>query len=169
MLRTEVELASGLVRFRSTEQARSYLEAMLEHYKLRLEEYGQQMAGLLRSAPGQPGEGETVKEEREEKNGKETAKVRAKGWVKVGTLPVNVSDSAKATGEVVLKIVDEYKARTAKTAEALKSFGDLESLSISAGSVLTLFVNKGVPEALIVGAPEKAQEEFQLVAKFRAV
>jgi len=48
LLRSDIELASGLVRFYSKEQARSYLEAMLEYYRMRSEEYGQQMGGLLR-------------------------------------------------------------------------------------------------------------------------
>lgn len=162
MLKSEVEVASGLVAFRSKEQARAYLEAMLERYKQKSEEYGQQMAGLLRTTPSQPTEAQP-------KESKEPAKVAARGWVRVGTLPVNVSDSARAIGEVVLKIVDEYKMRTTKTAEALKSFGDLDSLNMSAQSVFTFFINRGVPEALIVTASEKKSERFELSGKFRAV
>ena len=166
MLRSDIELASGLVKFQSRDQARSYLEAMVEYYKMRSEEYGQQMGGLLRSAPVSQ---DPKEEKKQAKDGKEAGKVLAKGWVRVGSLPVNTSDSAKALGEVTLKIVEEYKMRVAKTTDALKSFGELESINVSSDAVYTLFVNRGVPDALIVSAPERKREVFNLAAKFRAV
>jgi len=59
--------------------------------------------------------------------------------------------------------------RLAKTTDALKSFGELESINVSNDSVYTLFVNRGVPDALIVSAPEKKHEVFNLVARFKTV
>ena len=163
MLRTDIELASGLVRFYSRDQARSYLEAMLEFYNTKSQEYGQQMGGLLRGeAPG-PAEGKAGKE------GKEGGKVAAKGWMKVGTLPVSTGDSTKALGEVTLKIVDEYKMRSARTAEALKAFNNLESINVSDGSSYVMFINRGVPEALIVNESKAKREPFSFVGRFRAV
>jgi hypothetical protein len=164
MLRTDIELASGLVRFYSKEQARSYLEAMLEFYSMKSQEYGQQMGGLLRGVA--PPAGPT--EAKEAKNNGNT-KVVAKGWVKVGTLPVNIGDASKALGEVTLKIVEEYKMRSEKTSEVLKSFNNLESINVSDASSYTLFVNRGVPEALIVMESKTKRESFVYAAKFRAV
>ncbi len=174
MLRSDIELASGLVKFYSKDEARSYLEAMLEYYRMRSEEYGQQMGGLLRGPAPPP---QDLKEDRKEgkeskegkKEGKDAGRALAKGWVRVGTLPINTGDTAKAFGEVTLKIVEEYKMRVAKTTEALKSFGEMESINVSDGSVYTLFVNRGVPDALIVGAPVKKREVFSFAARFRAV
>jgi hypothetical protein len=165
LLRTDIELASGLVRLYSKEQARSYLEAMLEYYRMKSEEYGQQMGGLLREAP--PPSAEAKENRKEGKGGKEAGKVVARGWVKVGTLPVNTGDTAKALGEVTLKIVEEYKARVAKTGDALKSFNDLESINVGDGSAYTLFISRGVPDALIVSVSEKARAAFSFAAKFR--
>lgn len=148
MLRRDVELASGLVRFYSKDQVMAYVENMIEYYKAKHEEYGQQMGGLLRGPAPQPSGGKEGK--KETKEGREAAKVLGRGWVKVGTLPVNTGDSVRAMGEVTLKIVDEYKARVEKTSEALKSLSDLQSINVSDASAFTLFINRGVPEALIV-------------------
>ncbi|MDV3243924.1 MAG: hypothetical protein LYZ66_01965 [Nitrososphaerales archaeon] len=176
MLRSDIELASGLVKFYSKDEARSYLEAMLEYYRMRSEEYGQQMGGLLRGSASVPEglkedkkEGKEDKKGKDGKDGKEGGRALAKGWVRVGTLPVNTGDTAKAFGEVTLKIVEEYKMRVAKTTDALKSVGEMESINVSDGSVYTLFVNRGVPDALIVGAPVKKREVFSFAARFRAV
>jgi len=170
LLRSDIELASGLVRFYSRDQARSYLEAMLEYYRMRSEEYGQQMGGLLRGAtPSSEDIKKDKKEKKESKEEKEQGKGLAKGWARVGTLPVNTGDTSKALGEVTLKIVDEYKMRVAKTTDTLKSFGELESINVGDDSVYILFVNRGVPDALIVRAPEKKREVFNFAARFRAV
>ncbi len=157
-----LELGSGLVRFRSKEQARAYLEALLQHYKAKSEEYGGQMGELLRGAQ-QP-----VQELKEAKPTKEAQKVGVKGWVRMGTMPVNASEPLKALGEVTLKIVEDCKMKVEKTAEALKSFDEVDTRMPGSPSLI-LFINRGVPEALIVDEGSKRSEIFAFNARFRAV
>ncbi|MDG6898931.1 MAG: hypothetical protein JRN24_04235 [Nitrososphaerota archaeon] len=162
MLQGNLELGSGLVRFRSKEQAREYLEALLAHYKAKSEEYGGQMGELLRVA--QP----TGQESKESKPAKEGQKVGAKGWMKMGSLPVNMSDPQRAISEVTLKIVEDYRLKIEKTGDALKSLDEIESHS-SGGQGYVFFISKGVPEAVVVEETAKKQELFVFSAKFRAV
>lgn len=157
-----LELGSGLVRFRSKDQAREYLEALLEYYKAKSDEYGGQMGELLRVA--QPS-GQEVKES---KTTKEAQKATAKGWVKIGSLPVNMSEPQKAISEVTLKIVEDYRLKVGRTNDALKSLDEIESRS-SGSQNLVFFISKGVPEAVIVEEAVKKQELFVFNAKFRAV
>ena len=162
MVSRRIELASGLVKFRSKEEVRSYLEEMLQYYKTVSEEYGQQMGTLLRGVQAPPPEVKV-------KQAKDEARPSSKGWVRLGSLPVNVSDPSKATAEVMLKVVEEYKTRIEKTTEALKSLVELDSVVGGDGQSLTLFVSKGIPEALILGSTEAKREVFSFVSAFRAV
>jgi hypothetical protein len=162
--RGNLELGSGLLRFRSKDQAREYMEQLLDYYKLRSEEYGGQMGELLRA--DQP-KGEEGREPKEGKAPKD-AKLAAKGWLKMGSLPVNSSDPQKAMAEVTLKIVEEYKLKVERTTEALKSLDEIEAHN-SASANLVFYISRGVPEAVIVepGAPKL--ETFAFSGSFRAV
>lgn len=157
-----LELGLGLVRFRSKDQAREYLEALLAYYKAKSEEYGRQMGELLRnSKPSAP-------ETKDSKAPKEGQRAAAKGWVKIGSLPVNMSEPQKAVAEVTLKIVDDCRSKVEKTSEALKSLDEIES-RCGVSQYLVFFISKGVPEAVITEEAAKRQELFAFTAKFRAV
>jgi hypothetical protein len=165
LLRDNLELNSGLVKFVSRESATAYLEALLEYYKARQEEYGHQLGEHLRSAPGAPPPKEKQeKEQKKEKGQPQTAR----GWTRVGSLPVNVSDPQGALAQATLRIVEDYKGRVEKVSEALKSFKDVDSLSQAGTRSYTLFVFKGVPEGVIVEEAPK-REAFAFAARFRAV
>lgn len=167
MLRNNLELASGLVWFRDKDSARAYLEALLEYYKARQDEYGQQLAEELRSAQEAPQPAQ--RQEKESKKDKDGPRPMAKGWSRVGSLPVNSSDPRHALAEVTLRIIDDYKARVERIAEALKSLQDVDSLSQPGTKAYTLFIYRGVPEGVIVDDLAKKQEVFAFTASFRAV
>jgi hypothetical protein len=162
MLHENLELNSGLVKFPSKESATAYLEAMLQYYKGRQEEYGHQLGEQLRSPQGPPQAKE--KEGKKEKGGQQAPK----GWFKVGSLPVNASDPKGALAQVTLRIVDDYKSRVEKLSDALKSFQEVDTLSQQGTRSYTLFVYKGVPEGVIVEGMVK-KEVFAFTARFRAV
>ena len=167
MLRNTLELGSGLVRFHTKDNARAYMETLLGYYKTRLEEYAQQLAEELRSAPDAPEQ--SRREKKDSKKGKDDPKQVPRGWRKVGSLAVNGTDTKRALAEVTLRIVDDYKARIDKISEALKSFDEVDTLSQPGTSAYTLFIYRGVPEAVLVNTMEKKQEVFAFSAKFRAV
>ena len=169
MLRDNLELNSGLVRFQSRESATAYLETLLQYYKSRQEEYGQQLAEHLRSSQSpQPQKKSEEKEQKKDKKDKKDQQPVAKGWARVGSLPVNTSDPLGARAQVTLRIVEDYKSRVEKVSEALKSFSDVDSLGRPGTSSYTLFVFKGVPEGVIVEAIAK-KEVFAFAGRFRAV
>ena len=163
MLRDNLELNSGLVKFRSRESAVAYLETLLQYYKARQEEYGHQLGEQLRSP-----QGEAPKKEKKEKKEDKGAQQPVRGWTKVGSLPVNTSDTQGALSQVTLRIVDDYKSRVERVSEALKSFQDVDSLSQAGTKSYTLFVYKGVPEGVIVEDMSK-KEVFAFTGRFRAV
>ena len=158
----ELELGSGLVRLRSKEQASDYIEALLGFYKAKSEEYGGQMGELLRAV--RPAEHEP-RDPRQQKDGQRPT---ARGWLRIGSLPVNNSDPQKAMAEVTLRIVDDYKMKAEKTSEALKSLDEIESRNPGPHN-LVFFVNRGVPEAVIIEEAVRKQENFAFSANFRAV
>lgn len=165
MLRDNLELNSGLVRFRSRESATAYLETLLQYYKTRQDEYGQQLAEHLRSS-----QGSAQPKERPEKDAKKGGQQAvAKGWSKVGNLLVNTTDALGAYAQVTLRIVEDYKSRVERVSDALKSFKDVDTLSQPGTKSYTLFVYKGVPEAVVVENLEKRMEAFAFSASFRAV
>lgn len=166
MLRDNLELNSGLVRFKNRESVDAYLETLLQYYRSRLDEYGQQLAGHLRGFNESTGPKPTEKEAKKDKNGHQPA---AKGWAKVGTLPVNSTDVRGALAQVTLRIVEDYKSRVERISEALKSFKDVDTLSQPGTKSYILFVYKGVPEAVVVEAVDKKVEAFAFAATFRAV
>ena len=164
MLRDNLELNSGLVKFRSKESVVAYLETLLQYYKTRQEEYGHQLGEQLRSPAAAPGPKEKQeKEPKKEKGQPQTAR----GWTRVGTLPVNMSDPQGAFAQLTLRIVDDYKSRVEKVSEALKSFQDVDTLSQAGSKSYTLFVFKGVPEGVIVESAAK-RDVFAFAARFRA-
>lgn len=167
MLRDNLELNSGLVKFRTRESAVAYLETLLQYYKARQEEYGHQLGEHLRRGPEAPRpEEERGKEPKKEKGGQQPT---AKGWTRAGSLPVNTSDTRGALAQVTLRIVDDYKSRVEKVSEALKSFQEVDNLSQPGTKSYTLFVYKGVPEGVIVESLPQKLEPFAFSATFRAV
>ncbi|MDG6990657.1 MAG: hypothetical protein JRM99_04465 [Nitrososphaerota archaeon] len=164
MLRDNLELNSGLVKFRSKESAVAYLETLLQYYKTRQEEYGHQLGEQLRNPQAEAPKKEKKEEAKKDKGEKPTPK----GWVRVGSLPVNSSDPQGALAQVTLRIVDDYKSRVERVSDSLKSFQDVDTLSQVGTKTYTLFVYKGVPEGVIVESVAK-KEVFAFTARFRAI
>lgn len=168
MLRDNLELNSGLVKFRSKESAMAYMETLVQYYKTKQEEYGGQLSEHLRSAQGGASPQPKEKPDKEQKKDK-GSQPTAGGWSKVGTLSVNGSDSRGALAQVTLRIVEDYKSKVEKVSEALKSFKDVDTLSQPGTMSYTLFMYKGVPEGVIVESLERKLEAFAFSASFRAV
>ena len=167
MFRNNLETNAGLVRFHSRDAVSAYLEALLEYYKSKHEEYGQQLGEHLRGT-SEVREG-APKQEKADKKDKGGQKPTAKGWTRVGELPVNVSDPTGALAQVTLRIVEDYKAKVDRLTETLKSFKDIDSVSQGAGTSYTLYIMRGVPEGVIVEYTARRVEAFAFAASFRAV
>jgi len=164
--------AAGLIRFFTKDELRRYLKALVELYQVQSQKYGDQLGGLLRTleqektgAKAQPKES---KDKPKDKS-KEFAKTQAKGWVKMGSLLVNISDPSGAMAEVLYQLHEEVKARLAKASEALKSFEELSSSTIPEAGFYYVQLKNGVPERVIVDLQSPRKGAFSFSADFKLV
>ena len=166
MLRNNLETNAGLIRFHSRDAASAYLEALLEYYKTKHEEYAQQLGEHLRAVQEPKAANGPKKPDKKDKGAQPTT---AKGWTRLGELPVNVTDPQGALAQVTLRIVEDYKAKVERLTDVLKAFRDIESVTQGAGASYVLFIMKGVPEGVIVEHSTEKVEAFAFAASFRAV
>ena len=164
MAQVSIYTLPGLLKFYSKEEIRKYLRDLVDFYKGQADNFGEQLGTLMRS-----GQEKTVDEKHQNKKAEEKSKIISKGWMRMGTLLVNVSDSNSAITEVSLQLHEEFKAKLAKTAEALKSFEDQANTMIPENSTYRLYLRNGVPERILVEAQEAKRENFGYSAQFQLV
>ncbi len=175
MAQLETLLASGLVKFYSRDELKRFLKSLVEGYTNQAELYGDRLGSILRGAGGNPAqnpskgdnpsEGRTKTQEGQE----EKVKVKAKGWIKMGTLLVNITDPRTGMTEVLFQLHEHAKSRLAKATAALKSFEELSSTTMPEDASYSLQVRNGVPERIVIGPQERKANTFSFDAKFRLV
>jgi len=147
---TGVSATSGLLRFYSLTDVRRYLKELLDRYQKEYDKSSNIIGSLLRSD-----------------GGKGMEVIMSKGWAKVGSLFVNLSDSEKGSMEVVFQIVNEMKPRLAKTEDVLKSFDAIEGLPVPDDATFLLYLRGGVPERLIVDTVNTKPVKFVLNGRYK--
>jgi hypothetical protein len=143
---------SGVVRFYSLSDVRKYLKELLEKYQREYDRSSNVIGSMLRT---------------EGQKGMEV--IMSKGWAKVGSLFVNVSDPDKGGMEVTFQLVTEMKPRLAKTEEVLKSFESVEALPIPADATFLLYLHGGIPERLMVDTNETRPPLYVYNGKYDTV
>jgi len=156
LLQQQFEPPSRLVRFFSREDILKYLKSLVENYQRESEKYGDRLGVLMRADSH-----ETSKVEAK-------GKAPSKGWMKMGNLMVNVSDSRGATTEVTYQIHEDLKQRVASATTALNSFEQGASAIIPETSVYLLYLKNGMPERIIAENPKK-KETFSFAANYKVV
>lgn len=146
---TGVTMFSGVIRFYSLGDVRRYLKELLERYQRDFDRSSNVIGSLLR-VEGQKG----------------MEVIMSKGWAKVGSIFVNISEPEKGSMEVVFQLVTEMKPRLAKTEEVLKSFESVEQLPIPEEATFLLYLRGGVPERLVVDTTEPKPVLYALKGKF---
>ncbi len=149
---TGISFFSGVVKFYSLADVRKYLKEMLEKYQREFDRSSNVIGSLLRS---------------EGQRGMEV--IMSKGWAKVGSMYVNVSDPEKGGMEVIFQLLTEMKPRLAKTEEVIKTFESVEALPIPTEATFLLYLRGGVPERLVVYTTEGRPQIFSFSGKFDAV
>ncbi len=134
---TGVNLYSGVVRFYSLGDVRRYLKELLEKYQREYDRSSNVIGSMLRT---------------EGQKGMEV--IMSKGWAKVGTMFVNITEPERGGMEVTFQLVSEMKPRLTKTEETLKTFESVEALPIPADATFLLYVRNGIPERLVVDSSE---------------
>jgi len=161
-----------LVKFYSQAEITKYLRELSEHYQREAEKYGDKLGLMLR--PGaEPAPKEEKKQEKEDKKGdkkgEQKTKASAGGWVKMGSLVVNMANTGPASTEVMYQIHEDLKLKLARTNEALKSFETNANTILPQVGTFHLYVRNGVPERIIVEAEEVKKAAFNFDGKFRVV
>ena len=146
---TGVSMYSGVIRFYTLADLRKYLKELLERYQKEFDRSSNVIGSLLR-VEGQKG----------------MEVIMSKGWAKVGSIFVNISEPEKGSMEVVFQLVTEMKPRLAKTEEVLKTFESVEQLPIPEEATFLLYLRGGVPERLVVDTTEPKPVPYALRGKF---
>ncbi len=140
---TGTTMYSGVIRFYTLNDMRKYLKELLERYQRDYDKSSNVIGSLLRT-----------------EGGKGMEVIMSKGWAKVGSMFVNVSDPEKGGMEVTFQLVTEMKPRISKTEEVLKTFESVEGLPIQADSTFLLYLHGGVPERLVIDSTEARPEVY---------
>lgn len=149
---TGTVMYSGVLRFYSLNDVRKYVKELLDRYQRDFDKSSNVIGSLLRT-----------------EGGKGMEVIMSKGWAKVGSMFVNVSDPEKGGMEVAFQLVTEMKPRISKTEEVLKTFESVEGLPIQADSTFLLYLHNGVPERLVVDSTEARPEAFSFKGDFATV
>lgn len=164
---TEVS-ATGLVRFFSKDELKRYLKSLVDQYQAQNQRFGDQLGGLLRTLEQEKAAAKAQPKESKDK-GQGNGKTQARGWVKMGSLLVNVSDPNGAMAEVLFQLHEEVKARLAKTTEAMKSFDELSNVNVPEAGLYYLQLRNGVPERVVVDLQSSKKDAFNFTADFKLV
>ena len=151
------ELPSKLVKFYSRDEIVKFLKSLLEGYQKEAEKYGDRLGTLMRTNP------------------QEAAKIDpkgksiSKGWMKLGTLMVNVSDPSRATTEVMYQAHDDIKQKLASATAALSSFEQGANSVIPENMIYLLFLRNGIPERIIAQNPDAKRDTFAFAASYKVI
>jgi len=154
----------GLTKFYAKEDVRKYLHDLVDYYQGQVDTFGEKLGTLMRSGQEKGGQ-----EKRQEKQPESKGKAIPKGWVRMGTLLVNLGDPVNAMTEVALQLHEEFKAKLAKTSEALRSFEEQANTVIPEKATYFLYARNGVPERILVDAQEPRKAAFGFSAQFQLV
>ena len=149
-----------MAKFYSKEELKKYLKGLVELYQGQANHYGDKLGSLLRT-----NESQKLASPKIDSN----SKPQAKGWVKVGSLLVNLSDPVASMTEIMYQLHEEFKQKLIRTSEALKSFEEGAGANIPDGVSLTLQLRNGVPERIVIDSHTTKRETFRFSAKFRLV
>ena len=149
---TGSSMYSGVLRFYSLADVRKFLKELLERYQRDYDRSSNVIGSLLRT-----------------EGGKGMEVIMSKGWAKVGSIFVNVTEPDKGGMEVTFQLVTEMKPKISKTEEVLKNFESVEGLPIQADATFLLYLHGGVPERLVVDSTETRPETFNFKGDFSTV
>jgi hypothetical protein len=172
--------AVGVVKFFTKEELKRHLKLLVEQYQAQGQKYGDQLGGLLRTleqeksaSKAAPKEAKESKESKDSKDSKDknqsNQRAQARGWVKMGSMLVNVSDPGGAMAEVLYQLHEDVKAKLVKSTEALKSFDELSNTTIPEAGLYYLQMKNGIPERIVVDLQTARRNAFNFSADFKLV
>jgi len=164
LAQVSISTLPGLMKFYSREEIRGYLRNLVDYYQGQVDSFGERLGTLMRTAEEKTGD-----DKRQNKQPEDKSKGVTKGWLRMGTLLVSLGSSVSAMTEVSLQLHEEFKAKLAKTSEALKSFEEQANTIIPENATYHLYLRNGVPERVLVEAQEARRDTFGYSAQFQLV
>ena len=157
MPQQQFELPSKLVKFYSRDEIVKFLKSLLEGYQKEAERYGDRLGTLMRTNPQDAG--------KVDPKGKNVSK----GWIKLGSMMVNVSDPSRAMTEVMYQAHDDIKQKLASATAALTSFEQGANSIIPENMIYLLFLRNGIPERIIAQNPDAKRETFVFSGSYKVI
>ncbi len=146
------------MRFYSRDEIVKFMKSLIEVYQKAAEIYGDRLGALVRAGP--------LDQAKLDPKGKT---VSSKGWVKMGTLLVNVTDPSKASTEVIYQIHDDLRQKILSATDALKSFETGASSIIPQNMTYLLYLRNGTPERIIAQNPDTKRDNFSFAANYKVI
>ena len=166
----------GVFRFYSKDELRRFLKSLVEQYQAQSQALGDELGTLIRTLEQEKAAAKAAPKDAKDSKGKDqkdkpqpSMKGQSRGWVKMGTMMVNVSDPNGAMAEVLFQMHEDVKTKLAKSTEALKSFEELNSQMIPEAGQYYLQVRNGAPEKIVANLSAGRRELFSFSADFKLV
>ena len=137
----------GLVKFESVRSLRTYLRNLMTQYEMEGDKYGNKVGRLMRIL---------------EIDGRGTGdlkRLREVEWRRSGMVLLNTKDPKRGTLELMIEVMEDYKAKAKRTAEVLASINDLDELNVPAGGFILVYLRHGVPLRILVDGGKTPEVE----------
>jgi len=151
----EAPSAEGLKTFYGFDELKRFGNSLLSYYEAKVEYYNQKLGTLLRQE-----ENNTISSR--------NAPPTSKGWIKLGTLLVNLANPAQAMTEILFKLREEFKLKLTGTKAFLDYLDNVLNIGAKRDSTYHVYLKNGVPERLIVDEP-KRKDAFKYSVKLQAL
>ncbi|MEM3386892.1 MAG: hypothetical protein QXN08_04385 [Nitrososphaerales archaeon] len=152
----KAQVIDGLKTFYEFEELKAFGSDLLRYYEARVEQYSQRLDTMLR----------------QQSNGKGVVNKPqshiSSGWIRVGTLVVNMSNPVQATTELLFKLLEDAKAKLDATKSFLESLESVLNIGANKEVNYLLCVRNGVPEKIIL-EERKRGKEFNYNVKLQVV
>jgi len=127
----------GLVRFDSTHSLRLYLKNLMTQYEMESDRYGQKVGRLMRILQA-------------EAIGKDLDNLHEVEWKRSGMVMLNTKEPKRGTLELMIEVMEDYKAKAKRTGEVLANISALDELRVPAGGFILVYLRHGVPLRIVV-------------------
>jgi len=127
----------GLVRFDSIHSLRLYLKNLMTQYEVESDRYGEKVGRLMRIL-------------QMEANGRDLKKLREVEWKLSGMVMLNTKEPKRGALELMIEVMEDYKAKAKRTGEVLANISALDELNVPVGGFILVYLRHGVPLRIVV-------------------
>lgn len=86
-------------------------------------------------------------------------KLREVEWTRSGMIMLNTKEPKRGTLELMIEVMEDYKAKAKRTGEVLANISALEELNIPVGGFILVYLRHGVPLRIVIDAGKTPEVE----------